>query len=480
MIALLLAAALQARPLLGPCGEPDPCQAAPRAGEVAIVFLGDTGYGQGGSSEWGPHAQGQVAARLAGLCPRPDLVFFLGDNVYWKGSPDLFGPRFDTVYAPLFDAEQRRVHAALGNHDVKGCQLSQQAAYGHGETCADAFVRLVAEDIERDTPPSEGAPGLASPLVVGELLERARGVPRLDCPPAFDHAYEQTDSASTCYATQALRHQPFGYVFRAGNPLRYYSIDHPPAADAAPSASRVRVLVADSNTLRRGPGEPPGHRDERVLEPTTDAPVPPRWDHLQALWLENQLRTADPAAWRIVLMHHPVWTPRGCAFRVFGTCVGGHSDDEAVQQALFPTYQRPGGSATATPEHARHRPDLVMTGHNHFYARSRALDAPGYPSSQPGQGVRYFVTGGGGAPLYRVQPLHDRFAAGGAFHHFIYMRLRRDQAFFWAIDEQGRVRDSGCFTRGEDVDRCIAAGRYEDADLTCGAPAPPTGCPLPR
>src|SRR5262249_9114825 len=95
-------------------------------GEVSMVLLGDAGFGEGGASEWGGHDQAQIAGYIDALCPRPDLVFFLGDNIYWGGNPDLFGPRFDTMYRSLFDAEHRRVPAALGNHDVKGCQLPPQ------------------------------------------------------------------------------------------------------------------------------------------------------------------------------------------------------------------------------------------------------------------------------------------------------------------------------------------------------------------
>ena len=106
------------------CAVADPCTAPRRAGEVSMVLLGDSGYGEGGASEWGGHAQAAVAKSIDALCPRPDLVFFLGDNIYWGGSPDLFGPRFDTMYRNLFDVDRRRVHAALGNHDVKGCQVA--------------------------------------------------------------------------------------------------------------------------------------------------------------------------------------------------------------------------------------------------------------------------------------------------------------------------------------------------------------------
>jgi hypothetical protein len=339
---------------------------------------------------------------------------------------------------------------------VKGCQLSAQPAFGAGETCADALARLVVEDVKRDLEPG-------SPLILSDVLEKARQTPARDCPSGYDSGYEQAPATGTsCFAPEALRHRRFGYVLRRGVPLRYYSIDEAPEADRP----GLRVLVADTNTLRRGPGPAPGTPSEKVLEPAgAEGPAPERWDHLQALWLENQLGTAAANAWRIVIGHHPPWTPRGCAFRAFGKCFGGHGDDEAVQRALVPTYQR-------------QRPDLVVMAHNHLYARSRPLDDAGFTAVGDTPGVRYVVTGGGGGPLYRLQPLHSKYAAGGAYHHFFYLRLRGEEAFFWAIDERGRVRDSGCFRRGENMDRCISSpGGYEADQLACGEPASPAGCP---
>lgn len=469
LVALLAARAAPEQP----CGGKDPCAKPGRAGEVAIIFLGDSGYGQGGSSEWGPHAQGQIAAQMSRLCPRPDLVFFLGDNIYWKGSPDLFAPRFDTVYQSLFDREQRRVHAVLGNHDAKGCQVSGLPAFTLGETCADALGRLVREDVQRDAPAAASAEEagravarVASPFLSEAVLSRAAEVPAQDCPPAFDSAYEQRQSGGegkTCYATKALRHASFGYLMRGGQPLRYYSVDAPAPTYAPSGGPTVRVVVADSNTLDVVGG--------LIGEGRTDA--------LQTLWIENQLRTAPADGWRIVAMHHPPFSPRACVFRLLGRCVGGHDDEALLQTQMRSIF----GTTSGDPAtHAAHRPDVIVTAHNHFYARTTAIDAHGYPGSVAGDGIRYFVTGGGGAPLYRQQPLHARYARGGSFHHFVYVRFRAQEAFFWAIDERGMVRDSGCFRRHDNTDRCITSGTHTSDQLVCGDPVPvaPGICPALR
>jgi Calcineurin-like phosphoesterase len=465
----------QAPPAAPACSVADPCTKSRRPGEVSIVLLGDSGYGEGGASEWGGHGQAAVARRIDGLCPRPDLVFFLGDNIYWGGSPDLFGPRFDTMYRNLFDADRRRVHAALGNHDVKGCQVASEPGFLVGQSCLDALESAVREDVRREgTTAAAPAPSaraveageLAARWLAPEVRDRASKIPLADCPSAFDAAYEQAQAGGeggTCYASAALRHMEFGYARRGEIPLRYYTVDWPSIAGAGdPGEPRVRVLVADSNTLDVEGGLLPA--------PAAAAGPRPRTDELQLLWMENQLRTAPEGTWTMTLMHHPPYSPRGCVFRFLGRCIGGHDDEEGLKEQLRLAW----GGGEDVRSNGTHHPDFVFTAHNHFYARTRALDGLGYPALAPGSGVRYFVTGGGGAPLYRQQPLHARYAAGGAFHHFVYMRVQSDVAFFWAIDDRGGVKDSACVRRGEVVDRCIASGTFDSAALACGEP-PATG-----
>jgi hypothetical protein len=483
-LAALAAAApgpLHAQTPVPACAVADPCTKPRRPGEVAMVFLGDSGYGEGGASEWGGHAQAAVAKRIDAVCPRPDLVFFLGDNIYWGGSPDLFGPRFDTMYRNLFDLDRRRVHAALGNHDVKGCQVAAEPGYAAGSSCLDALEQAVREDVSRDA--ASAAAGAARAAEAGELAarwlapevrDRALAVPLADCPSAFDAAYEQSQTVSkACYASAALRHAEFGFVRRGEIPLRYYTVDWPGAALGAEAQARepkVRVLVADSNTLDVVGG---------ILEPAASAHAAPeqktrRTDRLQLLWMENQLRTAPEGAWTFTLMHHPPFSPRGCVFKFLGQCIGGHEDEHALKPQLREAW----GGGDDERSNGGHHPDFLFTAHNHFYARTRALDGLGYAAKGQGTGVRYFLTGGGGAPLYRQGPLHARYAAGGSFHHFVYMRIQSDVAFFWTIDDRGKARDSGCIRKGETVDRCIARGTQESDTLSCGEPPPRGGiCP---
>ena len=123
-------------------------------GEVRLAFLGDSGYGEG-FSEWGTQGQDAVAKQLANLKLEPDLVFFLGDNIYWRGSSELYKARFDDVYDPLIRG--CKAHVALGNHDVKGCRAVVE--YKSWQSClsdlrsateADRKARYLRQGLKED------------------------------------------------------------------------------------------------------------------------------------------------------------------------------------------------------------------------------------------------------------------------------------------------------------------------------------------
>lgn len=84
-------------------------------------------------------------------------------------------------------------------------------------------------------------------------------------------------------------------------------------------------------------------------------------------WLVNDLSTtAKP--WKIVTIHEPIWGA--------GTEHGNNATSQTYLQPLFTKYGV----------------DLVLTGHNHSYARASV------------SGVQHVTNGGGGAPLYSVDP----------------------------------------------------------------------------
>jgi hypothetical protein len=437
-------------------------------GEVRLVFLGDSGYGAG-FSEWGTQGQDAIAARLARLTLAPDLVFFLGDNIYWRGSADLYKSRFDDVYEPLI--RDCKAHVALGNHDVEGCRAVEE--YERWESClqnlrtslvADRKARYMRQGVEENEA-AEKAEADTAAESAGDLAADAIRTRRGNCLPGDATAYEEALARKKqfCNAAPALSHAQFGFgSVETGDPpahlrQRYYSILWPlpkltrAGEEADPAAGPltrplVDVMVLDSNTLDVHGGML-GEKDGRRRE-----------DELQLLWLRNAMSQWLPAPgethriWKIVAMHHPPYTPRACACRIFGKCLGGHGDETGLRKQI--------GKALEDLE----PPDLMFTAHNHIYARSHPLDPKGQPVTTGEGGVRHFVTGGGGAPLYAIKGEDPRFPKAQTIYHFVYLRLTASSAFYWAIDAGGRVRDSGCFEKGSNVDHPLSPNfSYDDS-----------------
>jgi hypothetical protein len=431
---------------------------------VRLVVLGDSGYGQG-FAEWGLHGQEAIASRINNLRLAPDLVLFLGDNVYWLGSDSLYKARFDDMYDPLIRG--CKVHVALGNHDVKGCRVVEEQE--QWQTCLEELRTAMLADRKA----RYMRQGLAEPAAIakaqadvmaastGALAADARGAGRANCLPGDASAYEHGGPGRTCNAEAALTHAQFGFgsVVRGTKPAsqRYYSILYPlpklasaggkppEPTGAPPQRPLLDLIVLDSNTLNVTHGE------------LVSTPDKPREDQLQLLFFRNALAQWLPAPgethriWKIVTMHHPPYTPRGCVCRLFGRCVGGHSDEPELAKQLTEAWE------DLEP------PDIVLTAHNHAYARSHPLDKNGTPVTTGKGGVRYFVSGGGGAPLYAIDSKDPHFAKALAIYHFMYWRLTSSAAFFWVIDGRGQVRDSGCFEKGSNVDRPLAPEfRYDD------------------
>ena len=103
-------------------------------------------------------------------------------------------------------------------------------------------------------------------------------------------------------------------------------------------------------------------------------------------WLDKALNDADDEAglvWRIVVVHHGPWSS------------GPHGANAHFVDAAIPALLR------------KHRIDLVVSGHDHIYERGEA------------DGISYLVSGGGGAPLYRVKKAGPTSRHYESVRHFI-------------------------------------------------------------
>ena len=235
------------------------------------------------------------------------------------------------------------------------------------------------------------------------------------------------EASSGCEVESQLTTPEFGYL----DGLRYYSIEIAgalPDRVGNPGGNRdsaqpdepplVEVFVLDSNTL--------GSRQTRLARGT---------DQPQLRWLADALRRSS-ARWKVVAMHHPVYAPKRCVWLRFGC----RREDEALRAELEPIFRDNGV-------------DVVFQAHQHLYARL-----------WPQQGIRYFVTGGGGKEPdsfhrdERTVTREDR----GSFNHFVYVRATEDEFGYCVIDANGELRDGGSFGRGDATDAranpCRASG----------------------
>lgn len=229
-------------------------------------------------------------------------------------------------------------------------------------------------------------------------------VPQMDPLPNDGKAY--VSGVLPCDVRYQLDHPSFGYV----GARRYYSVKTDDSAHPL-----VEVFVLDSNTL---------HTSQTKLGLL-------REDRAQLQWLDEALR-ASGAHWKVVTLHHPPHSPKTpVKYWWIVPTGGGRAREWQLDLQLGPILRRRGV-------------DAVFAGHNHFYARM-----------VPQEGIRYFVSGGGGRETYPFEDSPGYVAAGGDFHHFIYVRATEASFEYYAVDDAGRSRDAGVFTKGSVVDTRI-------------------------
>ncbi|MFN3430241.1 MAG: metallophosphoesterase [Candidatus Sericytochromatia bacterium] len=129
---------------------------------------------------------------------------------------------------------------------------------------------------------------------------------------------------------------------------------------------------------------------------------------VQHQWLDAQL-AASTATWKVPFFHHPPYSS------------GDHGSSTGVRAAFGPLFEK-------------HKVQLVLTGHDHHYERTK-----------PQNGVVYVVTGGGGADLRGVKP--QAFTAiGQSKHHFVGLTSKGKSLIIEAIDDRGSAFDSTTLT----------------------------------
>jgi len=153
----------------------------------------------------------------------------------------------------------------------------------------------------------------------------------------------------------------------------------------------------------------------------------------QAEWLDRVLTTHQDKQWKIIFMHHPVYTSY---LNVLGLDVGHPSNEQEQNQRLLPIIDK-------------HHVDLVLQSHVHWYERFRPMKGDlsnlkdGIPVQDYQQGTLYVTTGGAGAYTYPETGI--KLACGRAkgsvkcsgYHHYMLFDVEKNRL-------QAKVKSTAC------------------------------------
>jgi len=126
----------------------------------------------------------------------------------------------------------------------------------------------------------------------------------------------------------------------------------------------------------------------------------------QLKWLEEDLAMHQKADFRFVAMHHPPFT-----------AVKRRQGGNEYLMSLLPIFEK-------------YKVAVVFTGHDHNYQHHLK------------DGVRYVITGGGGAPLYPTDaPIPGLTVAAESVENFVHVKVDGKQALLQALTPDGRTID---------------------------------------
>jgi predicted phosphodiesterase len=139
------------------------------------------------------------------------------------------------------------------------------------------------------------------------------------------------------------------------------------------------------------------------------------WSGDERTWLDRELAHADGEpglAWRVAVIHHSPWAagPHGNNARMLAAGI----DDLLVS----------------------HHVDVVLAGHDHIYERGEA------------KGLKYVVSGGGGAPLYgELSPKPSTRKVESAYHYVLF-EVSADRVAITARRMDGSLIEQCSFAHG--------------------------------
>jgi len=132
------------------------------------------------------------------------------------------------------------------------------------------------------------------------------------------------------------------------------------------------------------------------------------FDRTQRDWLDREMGKSD-ARWKIAAFHRPIYT--------------------SGRYSLWALWTR----ASIEPTLVRHGVRLVLSGHEHFYERTK-----------PQKGVTYFISGAGGSlRAHDIRPSSVMAAGFDTDYSFMLWEIAGDDAYFQSISRTGASVDSG-------------------------------------
>lgn len=136
----------------------------------------------------------------------------------------------------------------------------------------------------------------------------------------------------------------------------------------------------------------------------------------QLAWLRDDL-AANPAACTLAYGHHPLYSS------------GPHGEEPDIRPLWDALHETDA--------------DLVLAGHNHMYERFAPMDPAGNPD--PDRGIRQFVVGTGGAPLYGFEVIHPMSEVRDAETHGVLKLTLHPNWYEWEFVpvEGASFTDSG-------------------------------------
>ncbi|MFP2905973.1 metallophosphoesterase, partial [Pyxidicoccus sp. 3LFB2] len=314
----------------------------------------------------------QHAVELSGLQPGAEYSY----TVEGCGVP--LGPphRFRTATGP----ETREVRfAVLGDF---GTGSSDQADVARSiQSRRPEFIITVGDNIYESGTDAEFESNFLAPM--GSLFAEVPLFPSLG-----NHEYVTNQG------------QPYldNFYLPANNPRgteRYYSFDW----------GNVHFVALDSNCLR-GSATADRCRAEEQLA-----------------WLQQDL-AASRAHWKVVYLHHPLWSS------------GKYGSYVPLRQQLAPILEAGGV-------------DLVFAGHEHDYERTRPMRGDAEAASGTARGITYAVVGSGGASLRPFTTAKPAWSVvrDAENNGFLEVSVQADTLSAQMVTPSGKVLDSFSLTK---------------------------------